>query len=329
MATLIVEPSGHVLYWNDAGRRSFCGNSRTSELGELSIGAWYPPGKPLTVALEQIASSSNWLPLRLIRGGETVHLRARGLSPQAGGRAVLMTAAPEMSQAFLSHTLKIERLHEEIFQRKKLEEKLRAALETSELLKRELIHRVKNNLAVMSALLRSEARALDDPSTSSVLMEASSRIMSISVVHELLDESGEVDRIDVGKLITKLVARIQSAICPSGVSISLSTVPVLASNEAALPIALLVNELVTNAIKHAFPNNDQGAIEVIFRIDADGYELIVSDNGIGMPQLADGAIKIPRIVKALASQVDAKITCDTSNGSEWSLAIPSSAISPA
>lgn len=328
VATLIVRPSGRVLYWNEAARLGFGGKPEANLTMEPRIIDWNPPRRSLVETLETIAESSSWTPLRLIRSEETRHLRARGLSPHPGGRAVLMTAAPEVSSAFVSHTLQIERLHGEIFQRQKVEEKLRAAVETSKLLKRELVHRVKNNLAVMSALLRSEARALDDPTSSSVLVEAASRIMSISVVHEILDDSGEVDRVDVGDLIGELVSRIQAAICPPNVAISTSTRAALASSEAASTIALLVNELVTNAIKHAFVGREKGHIDVRFDGAHCEHVLVVSDDGIGMPRLDTGTVKVPLIVKALASQVEAEIACEIDCGTSWRLTIPSKAISP-
>jgi two-component sensor histidine kinase len=328
VATLIVRPSGRVLYWNEAARLGFGEKKEANLIMEPMINDWKPPRRSLVEALETIAESSGWTPLRLMRGEEIRHLRARGLSPDAGGSAVLMTAAPEVSSAFVSHKLQIERLHGEIFRRQKVEEELRAAVETSKLLKRELVHRVKNNLAVMSALLRSEARALDDPNSSSVLVEAASRIMSISVVHELLDDNGEVDRIDVEDLIRELVLRIQATICPPKVAISINTRSALASSEAASTIALLVNELVTNAIKHAFVGRDGGLIEVRFEEAPSEHVLVVSDNGIGMPRVEMGTLKIPRIVKALASQVEAEIVCEVDCGTTWRLTIPSKAISP-
>lgn len=328
VAILIVRPCGRVLYWNEAARLSLGGKPEVEPNTEPVIHDWAPPRRPLFETLEIIAGSSNWTPLRLVRGKEARHLRARGLSPDAGGSAVLMTAAPEVSSAFKSHTLQIERLHGEIFRRQKVEEKLRAAVETSNLLKRELVHRVKNNLAVMSALLRSEARALHDPTSSSVLIEAASRIMSISVVHELLDDTGEVDRVDVEDLIRELVPRIRTAICPPNVTISVSTKSALASSETASTIALLVNELVTNAIKHAFEGREKGHIKVCFERGRTEHVLVVSDDGIGMPRLEAGRLKIPRVVKALASQIEAEVACESDFGTSWRLTIPSNAISP-
>lgn len=322
VSTLVVRTSGHVIYWNAAGREGFENHNRC-DADIATIEDWQPPRRPLREVLHEISLSSNWTPLRLIRENQAQNLRARGLASGTNGRTVLVTGAPDVSAAFISHTMQIERLHAELARRQKVEEKLRAAVETSNMLKRELVHRVKNNLAVISALIRSEARSLDQSTTSSVLTETASRIMSISVAHELLDASGEVDSVDVGDLIRELAKRMTTSILPPEVTLSVSAESALASSNSAAPIALIVNELVTNAVKHAFVGREEGSIAITFTRRPGGYELIVSDDGIGMPLSASGDIKTPRIVAALATQLEAELFCESKQGSAWRVSIPS------
>ncbi|WP_177177788.1 histidine kinase dimerization/phosphoacceptor domain -containing protein [Citreimonas salinaria] len=318
--TLVTSLGGEIRYANKAA---------LSALGLGELDPCHPPlldewatlrGTDLGEMLAMAAASSNWLPLRLQRGEDTLHLRARGLPAGDGARpAVLMTAAANATADFRTHSQQIRKLNEQLALHRRTEAKLKASVEASEILKRELVHRVKNNLSIMSALLRTEARSAQDGAISAALLEASGRIMSISVVHEILDEAGHADEIDLKTVLTLLVDRVRESICPAHVTLRAQVCPVSANINKALPVALLVNELITNAIKHAFEGRAAGRIDVTLRRRPGGCRLQVSDDGIGMLPDAHGVQRRPRIVTALADQLGAERTCVVEGGTEWTI----------
>ena len=158
-----------------------------------------------------------------------------------------------------------------------------------------------------------------DGAISAVLLEAAGRIMSISVVHEILDASDRSDYLDLSDLFRELLDRIKSSICPTSVAIQSEVSAARAPIELALPVALLVNELVTNAIKHAFPGRDRGRIFVGFARSGQLWELRVSDDGTGMPAGPDGRLKRPRIVAALIDQLEGEANCRVDDGTHWTI----------
>ncbi|WP_375257040.1 sensor histidine kinase [Citreimonas sp.] len=318
--TLVVSLDGGIRYANNAALAEL-GLRRVDPCDPPRLDAWATPqGGGLYDMLALAASSSNWLPLRLQRGDETFHLRARGLRAGDGAApAVLMTAVPDATAGFRTHAQQIRELNEQLALHRKTEAKLKASVEASEILKRELVHRVKNNLAIMSALLRTEARSAQDPAISSALLEASGRIMSISVVHEILDETGQADEIDLKAVLTVLTDRMRDSICPPHVSLHAEVCPVRVNIRKALPVVLLANELVTNAIKHAFDGRAAGRIDLSVERHQATCRLVVADDGIGMRPDETGAPRRPRIVSALADQLGASRTCVVEGGTHWTI----------
>lgn len=323
VATLVVDLHGDVLFSNTAARTAFADPGHPG-MALTTLQGWAAPGASLSPMLASAASSSNWHPLRLQRGDREIPVRARGVrqSPDASP-VVLITFHPDMSEPFIEHANQIRALNRQLAIHRETEVQLRAAIEVSEGLKRELVHRVKNNLAIISSLLRSQARSSGENSTSLALETAASRIRSIAVVHDLLDAACEVDVLGTGQLLSDLLTHIRDAMCPPDVVLDGRFEDIRIHVERALPLALLTNELVTNAIKHAFPGRNGGRVEIAFRTDARGYRLDVVDDGIGLPKGSDGNWLTPRIVAALATQLDARLECTVEGGTAWSLHVPS------
>jgi len=323
LATLVVDLRGNVLFSNTAARAAFADPDHPG-MALTTLQGWAAPGGSLSRMLASAASSSNWQPLRLQRGDREIPVRARGVrqSPDAPP-VVLITFHPHMSEPFIEHAKQIRALNRQLAIHRETEAQLRAAIEVSEGLKRELVHRVKNNLAIISSLLRSQARSSTGPSTTLALETAAARIRSIAVVHDLLDANSEVEILGTRRLLSDLLDHIRQAICPPHVTLDCTLDDAQIHVQRALPLALLTNELVTNAIKHAFPGRGLGRVSVGFRRDGAGYRLDVGDDGVGLPTGADGTRLMPRIVSALASQLDATLDCSVSGGTTWMLRIPS------
>jgi two-component sensor histidine kinase len=275
---------------------------------------------PLSDLLQMASTSSNWIPAIFTRNGETVHARMRGLRlPEDAPPCVLITSANDTTTPFLAHAQQIKKLNKQLAVHRKMSEELQTSIEVSKVLERELVHRVKNNLAIISGLLNQQARSTREHAVSAALRDAASRIKSVAIVHDILDASHETDMIDLGKVISELTDGIREALCPNHIRLESETRSVIAHIDVALPLSLLINELVTNAIKHAFPKQESGRIHVRSSLRDTVIEIRVADDGIGLPE---GKTRQPRMITALAEQVGGTIESRIENGTEWILRIP-------
>jgi PAS domain S-box-containing protein len=205
----------------------------------------------------------------------------------------------------------------DITERRKAEETIQASLREKEALLREIHHRVKNNLQVTSSLLRLQAAAVGDLQTREMFEETENRIRSMALVHEKLYQSTNLARIDFADYIRSLGELLfrSSAINPANVTLIVSGPETFLSIEVAVPCGLIVNELLSNALKHAFPEDRRGEIQVHLDEQPDNWtRVIVRDDGIGLPDEFDlnrtGTLGL-QLVHALAQQIDGRITIET------------------
>lgn len=178
----------------------------------------------------------------------------------------------------------------DITARKRAEERIRASLEEKEVLLKEIHHRVKNNLQVISSLLRLQERTLDDEETRTLFRESRNRILSMAMIHERLYESESLASIDLGDYFESLIQMLSRTYAPddSGVSVKLAVEPLTVDVDTAVPLALIVNELVSNAYKYAFPDGPDGSIRVeLRRTDPGVVRLTIEDDGVGIPDDVD------------------------------------------
>lgn len=171
-------------------------------------------------------------------------------------------------------------------ERRMANDQLRSLVLEKEALLREVHHRVKNNLQVIMSLLRLEAERAGQPNTIQVLREMQGRIFAMASLHESLYRSDQLDRVDLSDYIRRVCTQLfQSAsIAPSAVRLLFDLKPVYLEIQQAIPCGLLVNELVSNSLKHGFPDGRTGEIRVELHVADDGtLQLAVSDSGVGLP----------------------------------------------
>jgi len=177
----------------------------------------------------------------------------------------------------------------DITERKRVEGALRTLLAEKEVLLKEVHHRVKNNLAAIMGLLDLQGQTMDDEPARTALVELSARIRSMALVHEQLYQSDDFSRIDFHDYLEVLIAHLRSSYQNSGdIHVSVATKDVKMGLDNAVPCGLLITELVTNALKYAFPESrppEAGGCEIAVSAEWDGaaYTLIVTDNGVGLP----------------------------------------------
>lgn len=205
---------------------------------------------------------------------------------------------------------------------KKAEEKIRLALEEKEALLREIHHRVKNNLQIMTSLLSLQCRHADNHAVKTMLMDARNRVTSMSLIHELLYESEGLAAINLQKFINRLTNQMAEAYgaLAKGVKIQKDVDDISFGVDIALPIGFLVTELISNAFKHAFPAGSPGTVHIGLKASENGaYTLLVKDDGIGLPdnkQFKESGALGFRLLQIFTGQLDAKMEINSHDGLE-------------
>lgn len=206
--------------------------------------------------------------------------------------------------------------------RRSREELVNTSLKEKEILLQEIHHRVKNNLQIISSMLRLQARSSDDPDLKLMLKASENRVTSIALLHQLLYRNRDLTPIDLHKYVQELCSSIlKSFDAERRIAFHLDGAKVDVDLSTALPCGLLVNEIVTNSIKHAFPNGQHGTIYADIRNPkSDSIELIIGDDGIGAPgeQLNRSGKSLGlRLIQQLLMQLGASMERNIDHGTVY------------
>ena len=208
----------------------------------------------------------------------------------------------------------------DITEHKLAEEKIRASLREKEILISEIHHRVKNNLQVISSLLGLQARSSGNPELTEMLNGIQSRIGSMAMIHEKLYDKKDFTRIELSSYVKALSQSLFNThnINPGKIGLTVqSDGEIYVDITKAIPCGLILNELISNALKHAFPGDGAGTITVIIRkYDNKEIEIVVCDNGLGLPDDVD--IRQPRSMGLLVTNDMSGIVAHNLSGLGWS-----------
>jgi two-component sensor histidine kinase len=193
-----------------------------------------------------------------------------------------------------------------------------------ELMMREADHRIKNSLQVVASLLHLQARRETNGLVRDALQAATARIQTVARIHDALQLDGGTDNVDVGALIAAMSKDLHAmAGEPVSVEIIVRAEPVQVQLKLAQPIMLAVNELVINALRHAFPDSRNGAVMVAVARDDDRVRIDVCDNGIGLPAgYGDGRGYGTTLVHAMVAKIGGRLDVETSPGARFTLSAP-------
>jgi two-component sensor histidine kinase len=180
----------------------------------------------------------------------------------------------------------MDQLREEIQERIDAEGIIRDQLAEKTVLLRELHHRVKNNLQLITSMLSSQVRKVHDPSLQLALNETKNRIRTMSAVHEKLWAARDLSRIDLGAYTRYITSSLFPlyGITPGQVTLMLDIPDIVIDINTAIPVGLILNELIANSLKHAFPGGTKGEIILEIRDEASNLTILCRDNGAGMPE---------------------------------------------
>jgi PAS domain S-box-containing protein len=213
----------------------------------------------------------------------------------------------------------------DITDRKMAEEKLTSSLKEKEVLVREIHHRVKNNFQVISGLLTLQADHAQDKKSAEVLSDANARVRAMALVHEKLYQSPNLAQIKIDEYVGDLVRDLLGFGHENtrGITTEIDVEKLDFDPDKAIPIGLIISELLTNAMKHAFPDGREGAVHVrLHRTDKDHLELSVGDNGIRIPPgiHPENTRSLGlALVAAFVRKLRAEISLDTSGGTKFSI----------
>jgi PAS domain S-box-containing protein len=214
----------------------------------------------------------------------------------------------------------------DITERRRAQQAAEASLREKELLLREVHHRVKNNLQVISSLLKLHADTVTDPAAQRAFRDSQHRVRSIALLHEKLCEAPKLTGIDLDLYCRDLVHMLMRTHGEhaAGVKVTVAAEGMSVSLELALPCGLILNELVTNAVKHAFVRNTGRAPSVrvsVSRIDQQ-IEIVIADNGVGLPvdfDFESAKTLGTHLVRMLSRQLGATLEVGGTEGTRWTL----------
>jgi PAS domain S-box-containing protein len=292
-------PDGHILMANPA-LIEMLGYSDFAELSNRNLDKGvFEPSYPRKQFIENIENQG------VIQGYEYTWKRKDGTSIQVreNARAIRDT---------VGNVLYFDGTVENITERKQAEAKTMASLAEKEALLKEVHHRVKNNMQVISSLLHLQERKVKDKESAALLKDSQNRIQSMALVYNKLYRSENLAGIDMTEYINELALGLVKsyAVSPSRITVQVAPGKVFLDVDLAIPCGMVVNELVTNSLKYAFPDNRKGLIFISLKEEVNHtLELVVSDNGVGIPENFN-----PDNTTTLGIKLVSNLVCDQLGG---------------
>ena len=213
-----------------------------------------------------------------------------------------------------------KQLQAEITERVRAEERIKVSLVEKEVLLKEIHHRVKNNMQIISSLLRLQAGYIEDKTTLNILNTSQNQIRSMALIHEKLYQSEDLGQIRFDEYIRELTSHIVRSygIDPEVIELKIQAHRILLDIDTAIPCGLIINELISNSLKHAFHPGDEGQICIdLHSLNQNGFQLTVSDNGVGFPRgldFRDTQSLGLQLVNTLVEQLEGSIDLDNGKG---------------
>jgi len=216
----------------------------------------------------------------------------------------------------------------DITERKRAEEQIKASLREKEALLKEIHHRVKNNMQIISSLLSLQSHHITDPELLDMFKDSQTRIKSMALVHEKLYQSEDFANINFKEYIKILATHVLQShgVDTETIALTIDADSISLGIDAAIPCGLIINELVSNSVKHAFPDGE-GEIKITFHALDGNIELIVSDTGVGIPDDIDftttDSLGLSLVTLLAEEQLNGKISLDRSRGTAFCITFKS------
>jgi PAS domain S-box-containing protein len=244
-----------------------------------------------------------------------------------GALNVISTRRYEISEEEKQTLFSVGRELGSTIKRMAAEEEVKKSSNNLEILLKEIHHRVKNNLQIITSILNLQIRKIEDPTTIEALRDSQSRVRSMALVHEHLYRGRDFSHIDLGNYIRALGTGLFQSYKAANQSIrfDLNIRNIYVDINTSIPLGLISNELITNSLKYAFMGKKDGKISISASENLQALTFVVADNGIGMPDtitLENQASLGLRLVSLLTSQLKGTVTIDRSEGTKFVFTIP-------
>jgi two-component sensor histidine kinase len=213
-------------------------------------------------------------------------------------------------------------------ERQETQAQLEALLKEKEVLLKEMNHRVKNNLQIVASLLCLQADTIQDVHVRKMFEESRHRINTMALIHETLYQAGDVAEVEFATYLRTLVTQLleASSVDPQQITLEVDADAIPLELTTAIPCGLLVNELVTNCLQHAFPEQRPGSIRIVLKANADGHvTLQVSDTGVGFPDGMNFRTTESlglQLICLLAEQLGGTISLERIGGTTFTITFP-------
>jgi len=323
-ATFAIDGHGRIVTWNRA-MEEMTGSLKAEMLGKGDRAYALPfYGNPRPLVIDFLLGDCPDVEDRydyIIRRGDQMIAETFVPGLFNGRGAYLWIIAAPLYDGEGSVTGAIESIRD-ITERKQAEDRLKATLKEREVLLKEVHHRVKNNLQIISSLIRLQSDRMDDPRTASALMESRSRVLSMAMVHEKLYQSQSLAMVNFADYIRDLAHGLVSLFGNNDLKLNLNLDDVYLEVDKAIPCGLIANELITNSLKHAFKASQRGQIDVSLHMAEGQIRLSVKDNGCGLPEGLDphtsGSLGLS-LINALTGQLKGTLEVKSEGGAEFLL----------
>lgn len=310
-AIITTDIEGRITSWNRSAEKIFGWNA--AEIIGKKL--------PLLIFDQNLLAEKDRI-MRNAISGETVTGIETALMRKDGTKIdVSMTISPLRDAN--QNAIGMSGIMRDITERRQAEEQVKTSLKEKEVLLREIHHRVKNNMQIISSLLKLQSSYIKDKKYGDIYKESQNRIIAMSLIHEKLYQSRDFTKIDSRGYIKELVnGLVQSYEVPGRIKFIVNVEIASLSMNTAVPCGLLINELVSNSVKYGFPDGREGEIRIsLHPVEDNKIELILSDNGIGIPENIDFRKANTwglRLITILAeNQLHGEINLDRSKGTEF------------
>jgi two-component sensor histidine kinase/CheY-like chemotaxis protein len=265
----------------------------------------------------RIQANSPEIPIVVITGNDDQALAIQAV--QQGAQDYLIKAQ--------AHAQVLTRAIRYAIERKRAEEQIKASLREKEVLLKEIHHRVKNNLQIIDSLLRLQADLVTNPQVVGLFQESHARVRTIGLLYETLCQSQNLADVDMPTYIDSLTrALFQTyAVARETIRLKLSIEPVSMSIDTAIPCGLIINELVSNSLKHAFPRGTGDVSVELVPNPPQTFTLVVTDTGVGLPREVDERNPHTlglQLIAMLVDQLSGKSDLYRNGGTRWTVTFP-------
>jgi PAS domain S-box-containing protein len=314
-AIITADSKGDILFWNNSAQKLF--GYRDEEV----------TGKHLTFLMPERYRDAHQKGMG--------RLLATGVPHVIGKTVELSGLRKDGSEFLIELSLSTWKTGDKVFysgilrditERKLAEEKIRKSLEEKEVLLREIHHRVKNNMQIVSSLLMLQSHNIEDKKYKEMFVDSQTRIFSMGLIHEKLYQSESIAQINFKEYINGIVSNIfESYGLRSNIKFDIKAENIPIKIDYAVPCGLIVNELVTNSLKYGFPDERQGKIQILLKSDTttNNIQLSISDDGIGIPKELDirntKSLGLHLVTALAEGQLHGTIILNRDNGTEFQI----------